>query len=99
MDRVNYYVLCSEVLEGLRDSEATVVVAAYGGRREFVRASRSGLHDNGEGKRYLCVGLVGKHPDTKTALIQFPEEADSGANRIWVPEAHLLMSLNEKVPA
>ena len=98
MDRVNYYVLCDEVLAGLRESEATVVVAAHDGKREFVRASLKGLHADGDGKRYLCVGLVGKHSNTKTALIQFPEEADSGANRIWVPEGHLV-SLNEKVPA
>lgn len=98
MDRVNYYVLCNEVLDGLRESEATVVVAAHSGKREFVRASLKGLYADSDGKRYLCVGLVGKHPDTNTALIQFPEEADSGVNRIWVPEAHL-MSLNEKVPA
>jgi len=96
MSQLNY-VLCNEVLEGLRNSEATVVVLTHSGKREFVRASRNGLYRNGSGT-YLCVGLVGNHAETKTALIQFPEEADSGANRVWVPESNLV-TLPERVSA
>ena len=96
MSQLNY-VLCNEVLDGLRDSEATVVVISHSGKAEFVRASRSGLFQKGT-HTYLCVGLVGNHDLTKTALIQFPEEADSGANRVWVPQANLV-TLPETVPA
>ena len=96
MNQLNY-VLCNDVLDGLRDSEATVVVMTHSGKPEFVRASRNGLYRNGS-RTYLCVGLVGNHAESETALIQFPEEADSGANRAWVPLSDLV-TVPEKVSA
>ena len=84
MKRINYYVRCSAVLPGLRSSEATVEVTGHDGKKEYVRASLSGLYKDAEGVQYLCIGLIGTHQDSKTALVQFPQEADSGANRIWV---------------
>lgn len=84
MKRTNYYVRCSDVLPGLRSSEATVEVTGHDGNKEYVRASLTGLYTDSNGNKYLCVGLIGEHLKSGTALIQFPQEADSGANRVWV---------------
>jgi len=37
------------------------------------------------GKHYLAVGIVQLDYKQKRALIELPHEADSGANRLWVP--------------
>jgi hypothetical protein len=71
------YVLCAEVNDGLRPSEATVTVNWFNGRPEFLRAYRSGLLEK-EGRMYLAVGVVHVDPETKHHLIEFPEETDSG---------------------
>jgi hypothetical protein len=84
------YVLCSEIGEGLRPSEATVTVKSLTGRPEFLRASRASLLDR-EGNKYLSVGVVHVDPQTGHCLIEFPEEADSGASRVWVPRASILV--------
>jgi hypothetical protein len=37
------------------------------------------------GRTFLPVGLIGVDDARKVALIELPHEADSGANRVWVP--------------
>lgn len=77
------YVICDEVTEGLRPSHATVAVKSRTNRREFLSISKSSLlYRNGQ--TYLAIGIVHQDPETKAYLIEFPHEADSGANRIWV---------------
>jgi hypothetical protein len=91
------YVICDEVSEGLRPGEATVAVRSLKGKREFLRVSEKGLRrDNG--RQYLAIGVVYQDPDSRAYLIEFPHEADSGANRIWVPEANVLQD-RSRVPA
>lgn len=82
------YVICDEVTDGLRPSEATVSVKSRTNRREFLRVSRTALlqHNN---RTYLPIGIVHQDQETKAFLIEFPHEADSGANRIWVASANV----------
>lgn len=89
------YVLCDSVTEGLRPAEVTVSVKSTKGRPEFLRVSESNLLTKGT-QKYLSVGVVHVDPDSKAHLIEFPHEADSGANRIWVPHTSVLA---EQVPA
>jgi hypothetical protein len=94
----NFYVVCDEVSEGLRPSEVTVAVRSLKGRREFLRVSKTSLLSHG-GQNYLCVGVVHQDPGTRAFLIEFPHEADSGANRIWVPEVSIYVERAVGIPA
>ena len=89
------YVVCDTVEDGLRASEVTVGIKSTKGRTEFLHVSGSNLLVT-DGRRYLAVGLVHVDPATKQHLIQFPQEADSGVNRIWVPDTSILPAA--KVP-
>jgi hypothetical protein len=51
-------------------------------QRDFV------VHRNG--KTYLPIGTVYRDKEKGVALIEFPEEAWSGAHRIWVPLTSLI---------
>jgi hypothetical protein len=92
------WVICDEVSEGLRPSEAQVAVKSIKGRREFLRLSRKLLLER-DGHHYLAIGIVYQDPESKAFLIEFPHEADSGANRIWVPERDILNTRPAQVPA
>ena len=81
------YVVCVES-EGLRDSEATVGVLDLDGRRRYLRVEKHFL-DRGDGRSYLPVGVVYRDLEGRKALIEFPHEADSGENRVWVDLADL----------
>jgi hypothetical protein len=39
---------------------------------------------------YLPVGVVHRDRERGVALIELPQEADSGAHRLWVPLSSLL---------
>ena len=78
------YVLC-DVTEGLRPDEVTVMVKSSQDRSEFLRVSESNLLTRG-GKKYLAVGIIHVDPASEQHLIEFPQEADSGTSRIWVPK-------------
>jgi hypothetical protein len=67
---------------GLRESEVQVTVYDITGRPERLRTDRGFLWEPG-GKSYLPIGIVARHPTEDKVLIEFPHEADSGANRIW----------------
>lgn len=92
------YVVCDEVSEGLRPSDVTVAVKSLKNRREFLRVSAKSLHEH-DGRKYLAVGLVHQDPGSGSFLIEFPHEADSGANRIWVPAASVLTTSPATVTA
>src|SRR5437764_10035480 len=81
-------VLCDEVGEGLRSSEKTVVVRDVQGHRHHLRVESDYLTEQG-GKHYLPVGVVHRLPERQLVLIELPQEADSGANRLWVRSAEV----------
>lgn len=82
------FVLC-EFGPGLRESEVQVTVHDMNGRPQRLRTERDFLRDEGDAT-YLPVGIVARHPTEEKVLIEFPHEADSGANRIWVRPDQLL---------
>jgi hypothetical protein len=60
---------------GVKDGEGTVHV---------LRVGKGSLQDQGE-KLYLPVGLIKVDRSAKQALVELPQEADSGTSRIWLP--------------
>jgi hypothetical protein len=80
--------LLCEVSEGLRPAEATVKVHRLDGRAEFLPVDRGMVTKAGR-KNYLAVGLIYLDEAQEAALIELPEEADSGANRLWVRRDHV----------
>ena len=80
-------VLC-EVSAGLQDSERTAAVRDIHGRRQFLCVVKNYLTVEGN-RSYLPIGIVCVSRDDKV-LIELPQEADSGANRLWVHRSDLL---------
>jgi hypothetical protein len=78
-----YPYLACEYGPGLRESEVQVTVHDITGRPQRLRVPR-GLPLEQDGQSRLPIGIVARHPDEDKVLIQFPHEADSGVNRIWV---------------
>jgi hypothetical protein len=52
--------------------------------RHFVRVARGAVHRVGD-TAYLPIGIVEVDRRGGRVLIQLPYEADSGANRLWIP--------------
>lgn len=52
--------------------------------RTFLSIDRSYVYHE-QGQTFLPIGVVYQDRERGVALIEFPEEADSGAHRIWVP--------------
>jgi hypothetical protein len=52
--------------------------------RHFLRVA-SGVVNRVADKAYLPIGLIDVDRNQGRVLIQLPYEADSGANRLWVP--------------
>jgi hypothetical protein len=82
-------VVCDIVTKGFRDSERSVGVRDTRGHRQFLRVAEHFLTFE-NGKYYLPVGLVMVNYKEQAALVELPHEADSGANRLWVPFSSLL---------
>lgn len=83
------YIVCN-LSEGLRPSEVTVEVRDVKGRREYLRVPRYFVEEI-QNKFYLPIGVVYHDRDKDLFLIEFSHEADSGANRIWVPGASIFI--------
>lgn len=79
---------CENVTRGLRDSEVVAAFSDYSGRRHFIRVEGDFLYKEPDG-RYLPVGIVHIDPKTRLVLIELPQEAETGANRLWVREEQL----------
>jgi hypothetical protein len=88
--------LCEQVTQGLRDSERTVAVRDVHGRRHFLRVELGFLTREGE-RYWLPVGTVHTDRERGLTLVELPQEAETGANRLWVRSADLLESV--RVPA
>jgi hypothetical protein len=76
-------VVC-EVHQGLTNADASVAVKDVRGFEAFLHVERAFLtHENGH--TLLPIGVVHRDRDKNVALIELPEEAGSGAHRLWVP--------------
>ena len=76
-------VRCIGLSEGLRSSEFVARLVDFHGRTHFIRVERDFIDDNA-GISFLPVGIVHVDPKTKAVLVELPQEAETGANRIWV---------------
>jgi hypothetical protein len=74
-----------KVTDGRRPQEATVELIDYHGKKEYFPLDRGGLREK-DGSFYLPVAVVYIHEKDGAVLISLPEEADSGAHRIWVKQ-------------
>jgi hypothetical protein len=82
------HIIC-DVSDGLRASEATVTVRDYAGRTEYLPLDRAMLARS-NGKHLLPVSLLYRDEEKGAALVELPDEADSGISRIWVRVADIL---------
>jgi hypothetical protein len=80
-----YYpeVECEATPSPLYDTEV-VAVPDETDNRHFLRVAQGVVHRS-NGKSYLPIGIVEVDRRRGRVLIQLPYEADSGANRLWVP--------------
>jgi len=84
-------VLCAGVSRGLRAADVIATIRDLQGRNHFLQIERDFLtQDNGHS--YLPVSVIHRDVQTGAVLIEFPHEAETGVNRIWVPGAALLPS-------
>ena len=89
-------VLCERIARGLRESEVIAAIRDYYGRKHDIRVERDFLYLRGE-QSYLPVEIVHVDPPSKAVLIELPHEAETGANRLWVPGNSFLEPID--VPA
>jgi hypothetical protein len=82
-------VLCEGVRPGMRESERSVTVRDVRGSSEVVLVQHDflALHDN---KTYLPVGVVCIDKERSLVLVEFPHEAITGGNRLWVRSTDLI---------
>src|SRR5258707_8470781 len=66
------------------DAMVHATVTDEAGDKQFILVHQN-LIDREGSKTFLAVGIVKLDRDRKRALVEFPAEADSGANRMWVP--------------
>ncbi len=72
-----------EVSEGPRAGVKSIGVRSAEGFFEYL-AIEEGFLVPKDNSYLLPVRLIARDPAHKTALVQLPVEADSGANRVWV---------------
>lgn len=76
---------CETVTGGLRASEVLAEVVDFKGRRHFLRVEHDFLYEN----EFLPVGIVHEDSQQGLVLIELPQEAETGANRLWVRKEQL----------
>jgi len=86
-----------DISEGPRPGYKAVGVPSVEGHTEYLTIEERFLVRRGD-TYLLPVRLIGRDPRYKTALVQLPVEADSGANRVWVSGAAVTDAPDE-VPA
>jgi hypothetical protein len=82
-------ILCEEVAPGMRESERCVSVQDIHGHREWILVERGFLAERKK-KTYLPIGVVEYDRDNQFVLVEFPHEAATGGNRVWVRAADLI---------
>ena len=73
-----------EISEGLLETDITVSVRDVNGRDQFIHVLPT-MVNRDAGHSYLPVGVIRIDYPNKCVLIELPTEADSGANRMWMP--------------
>jgi hypothetical protein len=76
-------IVCDQITKGLRGSERTVAIKDVRGRKEFLRVEE-GFLTLESGKYWLPVGKIHEDKGKGIALIELPQESESGTNRLWV---------------
>jgi hypothetical protein len=76
-------ILCDQVAPGMRPSERCISVRDVRGHREWLLVEHDFLTVR-QGKAYLSVGIVQADRDQDLFLVEFPHEAATGGNRMWV---------------
>ena len=73
-----------EISPGLTEQGITVCVKDVEGREQYIHVLKTMVnHENGTA--YLPVGIINVDGRNRRVLIELPTEADSGANRLWIP--------------
>jgi hypothetical protein len=83
-----------EVLEGPRPGFKTIGVPSAQGHSEYLTIEERFLARRGD-ELLLPIWVVGRDPRYGTALISLPDEADSGARRVWVRGSDLILTPDE----
>jgi hypothetical protein len=73
----------------MRPSERCVSVRDVRGQQEWVLVEQDFLTVRQE-KAYLPVGVVQGDRERQVVLVEFPHEAATGGNRVWVRAADLI---------
>jgi len=76
-------ILCEKVSRGMREVDAIATLRDYHGRRHFLHIEKDFLTCQ-DSHWSLPVALIHRDPRTGAALIELPQEAETGVNRIWV---------------
>ena len=97
MTQVTYLpeIECEATPSTVFDRMVDVTVTDETGRNQYLQVHHHLIEQEGS-KTYLAVGIVKLDREKKRALVELPAEADSGANRLWVPFASFR---RENVPA
>jgi hypothetical protein len=82
-------VLCAEVGPGMRPSERSVLVQDVRGNTELVLVENDFLTVQGD-KTYLPIGVCFIDKEHDVVLVEFPHEALTGGNRLWVRSADVI---------
>ncbi len=82
-------ILCEQVAPGMRDSERCVSVRDVRGHREWLLVEKDFLTVR-RNNTYLPIGIVEVDRERDLALVEFPHEAATGGNRVWVRASDLL---------
>ena len=86
-----------DITEGPRDGYKTIGVTSAEGRTEYMDIEVRFLADL-DGEQRLAIRVIGRDKKQKLYLIQFPVEADSGANRVWVRDVDIA-PIPDEIPA
>ena|SRR5437016_589788 len=73
-----------EVSEGLTGSDITVCIQDVFGREQYIYVLPTMVNWERD-VPYLPVGIINVDRRNRRVLIELPTEADSGANRMWMP--------------
>jgi hypothetical protein len=82
-------ILCEEVGPGMRPSERCISVRDIHGHREWLLVEYDFLTVE-RNKAYLPVGIIQIDQKQGLCLVEFPHEAATGGNRIWVRASDMI---------
>jgi hypothetical protein len=83
-----------KISEGPRAGWKTLGIPSIEGRTEYLALEENFLAKRGN-DLFLHVFVVGRDPRYDTALVSLPDEASSGAQRVWVRWSDLILEPDE----